>query len=54
VADGGGTMFLDDGAKALVDDDDGGAALQLRGVKGSEALVEMGDRKQWSSKLTMG
>jgi uncharacterized alpha-E superfamily protein len=53
VADGGGVAFLDDGVEALVDGDDSGAALQLRGVKGSEDLAEMGDGKNRSSELTL-
>jgi hypothetical protein len=38
VADDG-VGFLDDGVEVPVDGDDGGAALQLRGVKGTEALA---------------
>jgi hypothetical protein len=53
VADGGGVAFLDDGVEALLDGDDSGAALQLRGVKGSEDLAEMGDGKNRSSELTL-
>jgi hypothetical protein len=53
VADGGGATVLDVGIKAPVDDDDGVASLQLKGVKGSESLVEMGDGKNWSLKLTI-
>jgi hypothetical protein len=53
VADGGGAAFLDDGVEALVDGDDSGVALQLRGVKGSEALAEMRDGKNRSSELTL-
>jgi hypothetical protein len=49
VVDGGDTVFHDNGAKLSVDGDDRGAALQLRGVKGSEALAKMGDGKHQSS-----
>jgi hypothetical protein len=34
-----GVGFLDDGVEVPVGGDDGGAALQLRGVKGTEALA---------------